>query len=79
MDFLNFRHVSFLPKSSIARLYKDLNNIIGQDVWLVIFQVKNTKWFRIWNDIFTTMNTDKVLCGSFGLYPSYAPGILNSE
>jgi len=24
------------------------------------------------------MNCDKVLCGSFGLYPSYAAGILNS-
>jgi len=24
------------------------------------------------------MKSDKVLCGSFGLYPSYAAGILNS-
>jgi len=30
------------------------------------------------NDIVTTMNSDKVLCGSFGLYPSYVAGILNS-
>jgi len=30
------------------------------------------------NDIVTTMNSDKVLCGSFGVYPSYAAGILNS-
>ena len=30
------------------------------------------------NDIVTTMNSDKVLYGSFGLYPSYVAGILNS-
>jgi len=30
------------------------------------------------NDIVTTMNSDKVLCGSFRLYPSYVAGILNS-
>ena len=30
------------------------------------------------NDNVTTMNSDKVLCGSFGLYPSYVAGILNS-
>jgi len=30
------------------------------------------------NDIVTTMNSDQVLCGSFGLYPNYAAGILKS-
>jgi len=30
------------------------------------------------NDIITTVNSDKVLCVSFGLYPSYVAGILNS-
>jgi len=30
------------------------------------------------NDIVTTMNSDHMLCGCFGLYPSYVPGILNS-
>jgi len=29
------------------------------------------------NDIVTTMNSDKVLCGSFGLYTSYVTGILS--
>ena len=29
------------------------------------------------NDIVTTMNSDKALCCSFGLYPSYVAGILN--
>jgi len=30
------------------------------------------------NDIVTTINSDKVLCGSFGLYPRYVAGVLNS-
>jgi len=29
------------------------------------------------NDILRSVNCDKMLCGSFGLYPSYAHGILN--
>ena len=34
----------------------------------------------IWlvNDIVTTMSSDKVLCGSYGVYPSYAAGFLSS-
>jgi len=78
MHFLNFRDVSFLLNSSIGRLYEDLNNIVGQGVWYDTFQVKITKLLWLVNDIVTTMNSDKVLCGSFGLYPSYVPGILNS-
>jgi hypothetical protein len=30
------------------------------------------------NDIVTTLNSDNVLCGSYGLYPSYVVGIQNS-
>jgi len=75
---MDFRAVSFLPSSSIGRLCDDLNNIVGQGFWYGTFQVQNTKWLWLVNDIFTTMNSDKVLCGSFGLYPSYAAGILNS-
>jgi len=78
MDFLNFRDVSFLPDSSIGRLCEDLNNIVGQGVWYDTFQVKNKKRLWLVNDIVTTMNSDKVLCGSFGLHPTYAAGILNS-
>jgi len=40
--------------------------------------MKNTKWLWLVNDIVSTMNSDKVLRGSFGLYPSYTAGILNS-
>ena len=78
MDFLNFRDVSFLPNSSIGRLCEDLNNIVGQGVWYDTFQVKNKKWLWLVNYIDTTMNSGKVLCGAFGLYPSYVAGIPNS-
>jgi len=64
MDFLKFREVLFLPNSSIGRLCEVLNNIVDT------FQVENRKWLRLVNDNVTTMNSDKVLCGSFGLYPS---------
>ena len=66
MDFLDFRNVSFLPISSIGRLCEDLNNIVGHGVWHDTFQVRNTKWLWLVNDIVTSMNSDKVLCGSFG-------------
>jgi len=78
VDFLNIRDVSFLPDSSIGRLCEDLKNIVGKGFWHDKFQAKNTKWLWLVNDIVATMNSDKVLCGSIGLYPSYAAGILNS-
>ena len=40
--------------------------------------MQNTQWLWLLNDIVTTMNSDKVLCGCFGFYPSYVAGILNS-
>jgi len=55
-----------------------LINIVEQVVWYDTFQFENTKWLCIMNDIVATMNNDKVLCDSFGLYPSYVAGILNS-
>ena len=42
------------------------------------FKLK-TKWLWLGSDIVTTIKSDKVLCRSFGLYPCYAAGILNSE
>jgi len=54
-----------------------MNNIVGQGVWYDIFQVKNTKWLGLVNDIVTTSEIDELLCGSIGVYSSYAAGILN--
>jgi len=78
MNFPDFPDVSFLPSSSIGELCEDLNTIVGQGIWHDTFQVQNTKWLWLVNDIFTTINSDSVPCGSNGLYPSYVAGILNS-
>jgi len=55
-----------------------MNNIVAQVVWYDTFHVQKTNWLWLVNDIVTTTNSDKLLCGSLGLYPSYAAGILNS-
>jgi hypothetical protein len=78
MDFLDFSDVSFLPNSDIVQLCEDLNTIIGQGIWYDTFQIRNTKWLWLENELVTTLNSDKILCGTFGLYPSYVAGILNS-
>ena len=69
--FLDFSDVSFLPTSSIGEMCEDLNIIIGLGIWYNTFQVQNTKWLWLVNDIVTTTNSDNVLCATFGLYPSY--------
>jgi len=78
MDFLDFSYVSFLPNSSIGELCDDLNTIIGQGIWYDIFKVHNTKWLWRVNDIIMTLNSDYVLCVTFGLCSCYVAGILNS-
>ena len=77
MDFLHFGDVLFLPNSSNGRLCEDLNNIVGQGIWNNTFQVQNTELLWLVDDILMTLNSDNVLCGSFGFYPSYVAGILN--
>ena len=77
MDFLNFTDVSFIPKESVVQLCEDLN-IIGQGIWYDTFDVQNTKLLQFVRDIITDMNNDKVMCGCFGLNPSYVAGILST-
>jgi hypothetical protein len=76
MDFLDFVSVTFLPDSSIGQLCEDLNTMVGLSIWYDTFQVQNTKWLWLVND--SVANINNVLCGSFGLYPSYVAGMLNS-
>ena len=71
MVFVDFDDVSFLPNFSIGRLREDLNNIVEQGIWYDTFQVQNTKWLWLVNNIFTTLNNDIMICGCFGFYPSY--------
>ena len=75
MDLLDFSDVSIRTNDSIGRLCEDLNHIVGYGIWYDTFQVQNTQWLWLVNNIVTTMNSDKVLCGCFGLYPSYVAGI----
>ena len=78
MDFLEFTDVSFLPNLSIGKLCKDLNTTVAQSTRYDTFQVENTKWLWLVNDIVRNMNSNNVLCTSFGLFPSYVAGIFNS-
>jgi len=74
MNSLNYR--CFVP-SKFRRLCENLNNIVGQDVWYDTFKVHNRKWLWPTNDLVTTLNSDKVLFGSFCLYPCHVADILN--
>jgi len=78
MDFLDSSDVSFLPNSNTGQLCEDLNTIVGQGIWYDTFQVQNTKWLLLVNDTVTAINSDNVLCGTYGLQPSYVAGTLNS-
>jgi hypothetical protein len=55
MNFLNFSDILSLLNSSIRELCEDLNTIIGQRIWYDTFQVKNTKWLWLVNDLVTAL------------------------
>jgi hypothetical protein len=78
MDFLEFTDDSFLPYLSLGKFCENLNTTVGQAIWYDTFQVLNTKWLWLVNNIVTTMNSDNMICGYFGLFPSYNAGILNT-
>jgi hypothetical protein len=78
MDFLDFSDVSFISNLGIGQLCEDLTTIIGQVIWYDKFQILHTRWLWLVNDLVTALISDKVLCGTFGLYRSYVAGILNS-
>jgi hypothetical protein len=77
IDFLDFSDISILPNSGIGQLCEDLNTIIEKAFVRYVLNSKYSvfmagKWF------ITTINIGNVLCGTFGLYPGYVAGILNS-
>jgi hypothetical protein len=78
MDFLDFRDVSFRANTNIGRLCEDLNAVLGEGIWYDRAEVRNSKWLWLVNNIVAAMNKNNILCGSFGLYPSFVVGILNS-
>jgi hypothetical protein len=78
MNCLLSNDVSLLPNSVIGHICSDLNSIVGQRLWYDEYKVRNTQWLHLVSDVVDAMNSDRVLCGYFGLYPSYVAGILNS-
>ena len=64
--------------TNIERLCKDLNEIVGEDIWYDTFHVRNTKCPWLMNVIVTAMDNDKVLCGCFETYPTYLAAVLHS-
>jgi hypothetical protein len=78
MDFIDFADVFFsFANTDIGDLCKELNSIVGLSVWYDTFQIKNSEWLWLVSDIVATINSDNIICCSFGLYVSYAAGILN--
>ena len=65
MDFLDFADVSFCASTNIGQLCQDLNSIVGLSVWYDTFQIKNSQWSWLVSDIVATINSDKILRGSF--------------
>jgi len=59
-------------------LYEDLNKIAGLWIYYDTFGIQITKWLWFVDNFITIINSNTVLCGSFGVYPSYVAGILNS-
>jgi hypothetical protein len=55
MDFLDSSDVSFISNLGIVQLCEDLNTIIGQGIWYDTFQILNTKWLWLVNDLVTAL------------------------
>jgi hypothetical protein len=75
----------------MGRLCEELNHILVAGIWHDKFAIQNTNWLWLMNDDVADMNSDKLLCGVFwmypsykllcgvfGMYPSFVAGILNS-
>ena len=77
MEWLQFHKISFIPDSSIGQLCEDLNEITGQGIYYDTFVIHNTKWLWFVSNMVTALNRDNILCGCFGVYPSFVAGILN--
>ena len=63
----------------MGQLCKTLDRIVGASIWYDTFTARNSKWLSFVNDVVTSINNDKALCGVFGLYPTYVGSILTKE
>jgi len=78
MECQQFQNISFSTNSSTGRLCKNLNEIVVQGIYYDTFKIQNTKCLWFVNDIFSALNKDNLLGGSFALYPSYVAEILHT-
>ena len=76
MEFLDFSAISCGSNFDIGFVCTKLNTVVGAGMRFETFTVQNTKWFWLLKCIVAAMNSDRVLCGAFGLYPGYVAGIL---
>ena len=60
MDFLHFGSASFQPDTNNGHLCEELNNMVGNAIWYT-FNIRNTKWLWLVNDIVEEMNRDGIL------------------
>jgi hypothetical protein len=77
-DFFLLNDISLPPKSGIGHLCEDLNSIVGQGLWYDEYNVQNTQCLQLDSDIIMAMNSNALLCGCFGIFPSYTAGLLKS-
>ena len=77
MDFLDYSYISFGSCVDMDRVCKGLGHTVGASMWYDTFRIQNTKCLLFVYDVVTARNNDKVLCGAFGLYPSFVAGTLN--
>jgi hypothetical protein len=78
LEFLDYEEMSFRPDAKIGHLCNNSNNIVGKGIWHDIFQVQNTKWLWLVNNIVAALNSDNTHCGCFEQYGSYVARILKS-
>jgi hypothetical protein len=78
INFLDFANVLFLPNSKHWRIVWGLEYYRKVNIWYDTFQFQNKKRLWLVNNIITTLNSDNVLGATFGRYPCYVVGILNS-
>jgi hypothetical protein len=63
MDFIEFADVSFRPNENIGHLCEELNSVLGEGIWYVTFETRNTKWLWLVNNV-AAIKSNKALCGS---------------
>jgi hypothetical protein len=79
MDLLDYSTVPFGSDMDMGRVCKDLYYITGAGIRYDTFTITNNKRLWLVKNIVAAMNSNKVLCGAFGLYPSFVDGVLRQK